>query len=561
MTTIVDTFILEFKLDPTGVVTGRRITEDELKKTREGFKKTSDTIDTSVKRTSNFFRELRGQLIGVLAAFTAGKGFKEFTTDLSNADARLKRMSTQFGTTARELAVWGNAAKAVGGSVEGLLGSFQAMSSGIQQYLLSNNSETVAWLYRLGIKFRDSSGNIKNAATIYKEIASAFDALHVSPQKRAEILGMLGADQGTINLMAKGRAGLEEYLAIQEKALQANEKDFNLAVKRQEAWNQLLTKFEDIGRALLTNLQPILEVVLKTLNAIADWAKENPTIIEAAFLAMSAAATALSVALGVGVLGSLLKIAATITPIGRLILLLSTLIGLATNWEDIQNWWTGGGKPKISLQDKKDAERIKSSGIDPKLQPQAQQDIKFLMAKGWTRARATGIVANLVQESRLDPGAEGDGGKAYGLAQWHPDRQRDFAAWAGRSIVGSSREQQLAFLDYELRKGKEKRAGTALMGTTSEADAAYSFSRLYQRPRDPGEAYKRSAMASALAMAMASPNNLLAKPGTVNNTTSTTIIEQMIVNTKATDVTGIAESIKATIDRRSTASQANTGAH
>ncbi|WP_408737442.1 phage tail tip lysozyme, partial [Acetobacter fabarum] len=44
----------------------------------------------------------------------------------------------------------------------------------------------------------------------------------------------------------------------------------------------------------------------------------------------------------------------------------------------------------------------------------------------------------------------GDNGTAYGIAQWHKDRQDDFKRIMGRDIHGSSREDQLKFMQWEL---------------------------------------------------------------------------------------------------------------
>jgi hypothetical protein len=76
----------------------------------------------------------------------------------------------------------------------------------------------------------------------------------------------------------------------------------------------------------------------------------------------------------------------------------------------------------------------------------------------------------------------GDGGKAYGVAQWHRDRQLDFEKWAGKSIMGSSREEQLAFVNYELTKGKERAAGNMLRKAQSQQDAHRIFTNEYERP-------------------------------------------------------------------------------
>lgn len=76
---------------------------------------------------------------------------------------------------------------------------------------------------------------------------------------------------------------------------------------------------------------------------------------------------------------------------------------------------------------------------------------QFFMRNGYSSAQAAGLVANLAQEDGdFDPGKVGDSGTAYGIAQWHKDRQDDFKRIMGRDIHGSSREDQLKFMQWEL---------------------------------------------------------------------------------------------------------------
>ena len=89
-----------------------------------------------------------------------------------------------------------------------------------------------------------------------------------------------------------------------------------------------------------------------------------------------------------------------------------------------------------------------------------QQAVEFFIYQGWTLPQAAGIVANLEAESRLRPDAVGDGGQAYGIAQWHPPRQAGFEALLGKPIKGSSFEDQLYWVHAEL-VSTEKRAGNA----------------------------------------------------------------------------------------------------
>ena len=125
---------------------------------------------------------------------------------------------------------------------------------------------------------------------------------------------------------------------------------------------------------------------------------------------------------------------------------------------------------------------------------------------GWSLEQAAGIVANLVAESSLNPAAVGDGGLAYGIAQWHPDRQRFFSAIIGRDIRGSTFEDQLAFVHAEL-VNTEKPAGDALRACTTAAAAGATVSRLYERPADrDGEAARRAGAAESILAEMTRQN-------------------------------------------------------
>lgn len=132
----------------------------------------------------------------------------------------------------------------------------------------------------------------------------------------------------------------------------------------------------------------------------------------------------------------------------------------------------------------------------------AAQMTDWFVQRGWTREQASGIVANLQQESSLNAGAWGDHGTAYGVAQWHQDRQDAFRKKYGRSIVGSSEEDQLNFVQYELTKGQDagaRRAGELLSHAQTAAEAARTFSKYYERPAGgEAEAAARAGVAVTL---------------------------------------------------------------
>lgn len=128
--------------------------------------------------------------------------------------------------------------------------------------------------------------------------------------------------------------------------------------------------------------------------------------------------------------------------------------------------------------------------------------VSQLQAQGWNKNSASGIAANLWAESKFDPTAVGDNGHAYGIGQWHEDRQALFKKWAGHDIHGSTLSEQLRFVDYELKNGdsQSRLAGRALPLVHSAEAAGRIVSQYYDRPADvEGEARRRGALAGAIA--------------------------------------------------------------
>lgn len=136
----------------------------------------------------------------------------------------------------------------------------------------------------------------------------------------------------------------------------------------------------------------------------------------------------------------------------------------------------------------------------------AKQAYDYFIKQGYTPAAAAGIIASIRQESGFDPHKPGDGGAAFGLAQWHRDRQEDIASAFGKPLQQMSFEEQLAAIDWEMRKGHDPQAREAfkkLQGIQDPNAAGQIVSRLYERPGQTDairtqEAIHRGANAAAM---------------------------------------------------------------
>lgn len=93
---------------------------------------------------------------------------------------------------------------------------------------------------------------------------------------------------------------------------------------------------------------------------------------------------------------------------------------------------------------------------------------------GLTPEQAAGLAGNIMQESGFNPKAVGDGGKAHGIAQWHPNRRKNI------DMLNTSFEDQVTYLIEEL-KGSEKGALIRLRLTGDSAQAASIIDQYYER--------------------------------------------------------------------------------
>lgn len=116
------------------------------------------------------------------------------------------------------------------------------------------------------------------------------------------------------------------------------------------------------------------------------------------------------------------------------------------------------------------------------LQGNKKQAMEFFQSKGLSAHAAAGIVGNLIQESNLNTRAIGDKGKAIGIAQWHPDRQKglkELAKQKGTDIYDLN--TQLEYIWQELNSS-HKSALNGLLSSRNLDEATIAFMNKFEKP-------------------------------------------------------------------------------
>jgi hypothetical protein len=116
---------------------------------------------------------------------------------------------------------------------------------------------------------------------------------------------------------------------------------------------------------------------------------------------------------------------------------------------------------------------------------------------GFSRPQADAMTNVLNVESSLDPYATGDNGQAYGIGQWHKDRQALFKQYAGHDIQQSTGDrdkdiqEQLGFIRYEIDNDPHLKES---MMHVAQFEPAFRnwFTSMYERPANPNQEIVRA---------------------------------------------------------------------
>lgn len=620
MATIIDSLLVKLGLDSSEFSAGKNKVDKGLKDTGAEADKAGAKLKKSGKDGAEGFENVAKSATKFLAIIGGTMAVKRFIEQTVESSAALDRLSQNLSANVATVSAWSNAAELAGGSASGLQGTMDMLSKSQTELQLTGQSGLIPYFSALGLSLADTQGKAKPVNDLLLELSDRFSKMD---RTTANNMGrMMGLDQGTMQLLLKGRSEVELMIKRQKEFGAVTKQQAEESSRLKLAMTDSRQSFEAFGRELLSAATPAIEKLFSIMADFGAWMRENKEFVNA-FLTI--------IAVGLG------AIAAATIPINLTVAAVTGLAAaIALLYQDYQTWKRGGesfidwskwepgfkaagagirwlkdllsdlvyraiaGADVLSAVWNRDWDRVKFAagefmngngktyGESPPPAPpataptasaggkgasnQEQAAMAYFQAQGWSREQAAGLAANIKRESAFNAGAVGDNGKAYGIAQWHPDRQAEFQKKFGKPIQGSTLEEQMAFMHYELTQGNERVAGAKLRGTSSAAEAAAAVSMHYERPADrAGEAAKRGQMALAMlggvpgasqaaagaGAGQVAQGNLAGAPGAGNRSVETHIGEVKVYSA-ATDANGIAKDMGKSLDYLFT-SQANYG--
>lgn len=523
-----------------------------------------DKLGRSIEKVGIFATESARRVASLappVAALTGAAtiaGVVAFATSWGHSAVQIRNTAYSIGMGTTQLQEYQGAARLAGVSSESMTNGLKSVGSAFEDAAAGRDTFVAGVLADKGIgihRLRD--GSIDTARALH-DVANAASKIS-NTQARQKFLEIFGVSD-LAPLLGKGGAAIDAYVA---KFRSLNAVMTPEQIAQGERYNEAIVgldaSVDKLKNSIGSSLAPALTKVADDMAPIAneygpkiahwiettDWSKKAEEVekfvdelggvktIGAAIAAITFAGPIASIvtliARAARLLGLLTTIATTTAPGGAAVVAAAGYIAEKERAAALDRSIHQMPGESAAGRDQRVAEAIaggittpdavapSDGGLGGRLfravrglfvdsaadSPKTPEIVKRLESFGWTQEQASGIAANIYRESGYRADVVGDNGAAYGLGQWHKDRQDAFRKRFGTDIRNSTLDQQLQFIDYELRQGSEKRAGAALAQATTAAQAGDVVSRLYERPADAdSEASRRAADAVAVSQSV-----------------------------------------------------------
>lgn len=586
MATVIDALVVTLGLNASGFKKGQEEAASASKRFTAEQEQNAKVVAAQAKAMADGFRKVRNELFGLFAASVGAHGFKDFIAGQVQGQAQLGYLSKNLNMQARELDAWGKSVRAVGGNAESFQQSLQSIASGIEQFKLTGDSDVVAMFRALNVNIGDG----KKLRPYKDMLLDLSDALQrFDEQDQIRIAQSLGLDQGSLNLLRQGRQSVEKLFDQMYKTSSVSEESAKKAQEAQAAWAGFTAEASATAQTIFNALTPAIIDATNGLRDLGQWVNDHDQQIGEFFKGAADDVERLAKAIGglsSGEGSGIAKLAAIAAAFIAIKGVAGGGIGGALRFGALGAAGYGGWRAGEQINEKIEGtptgdvvgslvahtmalfgskEAKTSIGINDlsDKQQMASYVKQYFMEQGWTAEQAAGITANLSAESNFDPHAYGDMGRAYGIAQWHPDRQQEFQKAFGKSIHQSTLEEQLAFVQHELTRGNERTAGNALRQAKTADEAGRIVSERYERPAEKEfEAQRRGELASMVAgmPAQGLPLATGQRPGgnTVTNTNEVSI-GQITIQSNAQDSYGLVKDMQQAINENNLINTTVTG--
>ena len=305
MATVIDSLLIELGLDTSKFDANQKKSVEELRKFDDQAQKTSKNTQQGAKNIGDGFEKARNALISLGVAFIGIKGFTSLVQQTTVTNAGLARTAELFRMSAREVDAWGGVLKSVGGNAQDFQSSFQAIQSGAAAVQFGNTAilETLGKLQAL-----DAYDYDKKSVDIYK-LADAIKRFSDANGEQAALIQAeaMGINRNFFMILKQGSEVMHKLYGESDKLSGVTEQNTLKAQKLQEQWGRVEQALSGAGNQIMDQMYPALGKLAEgtefSIEKFIEWDKaldgglSNATIFTGGLLSVMSVLTALGVSI------------------------------------------------------------------------------------------------------------------------------------------------------------------------------------------------------------------------------------------------------------------------
>ena len=222
-------------------------------------------------------------LIGTLLAGFSGAAVKDAMVALADLEDDVSKFAATTGIAGSEFKRFQYLAKLSNVPFESLTGSMGKLNKQIYDAANGKGKDLAGLFSRLGIKMRDSNGQLRSAADMLPELADAFQR-NENPVVRARMgMALFGKSwQEIMPMLAEGSAKINERMA-RFKELGLEVKDVGAFDRQMEAAGKFGDKLDDLGFVAKgfqnTIAAGLLPVITPLIDDLIKWVVVNKDLV------------------------------------------------------------------------------------------------------------------------------------------------------------------------------------------------------------------------------------------------------------------------------------------
>ena len=244
---VVDSLIVTLGLDATNFKKGQREVNDAWQKARGTQLKNARQIEDGNRRLLEGFNKLKVEALGFLAVLVGAREIKEFVSNITTANAAVKLLAANLGSTPQDIQAFGAAIERMGGSSEAAASTMANLSQAFYD-LRYNGSALPKEVYQLFARAgRPVPTQADSLDSFLNKTAGALAELAKHDRTAAFFLGEgMGLSDSMINLMLKYGDATSKYVKSLE-GLSATDAQIKNSQKLLDQWSDLSQTAKQIG--------------------------------------------------------------------------------------------------------------------------------------------------------------------------------------------------------------------------------------------------------------------------------------------------------------------------